>query len=157
MIERERADAGEQGEQRAHRARDPEALQAPRRRGERDRDDHRHEDRQQQRHELAEQQAEQQQGRREQHRPVDDLRSRRVALAVHRRGLRYAAEETDGRLEGARPNIRYRLTARLGAALEVGHILGLLVGPVLGLGELLLLLALALLATALGPQRPVAA
>ena len=60
---------------RAHRAWDPEALQTPRRRGERDRDDHRHEDRQQQRHELAEQQAEQQQGGRQQNRPVDDLRS----------------------------------------------------------------------------------
>ena len=67
--------AGEQGEERAHRARDPEALQAPRRGGERDRDDHRDEDRQQERHELAEQQAEQEQGRPEQHRPVDDLGS----------------------------------------------------------------------------------
>ena len=66
------------------------------------------------------------------------------------------SETTDGRLEGARPNSEMIVAAWLGAALEVGHILGLLVDPVLGLGELLLLLALALLATSLGPQRRIA-
>src|SRR5919109_1845148 len=60
---------------------------------------------------------------------------------------------TDGRRPGARPHFSLCEGAPpSGAALEVGHILGLVLNAILRVGELVLLLALALLAPALGPQ-----
>ena len=62
---------------------------------------------------------------------------------------------TDGRRRGARPDSVYSgLRTLLGAPLEVGDILRLLLDPVLRVGELVLLLALALLAAALARSDP---
>ena len=139
VISSATGDPAEQRDQRADRPRQPAALEARGGRGQRDGEDDRDQDRQQQRDELAEQQPEQQQAAAQQDGSVRDVR------AVFLR--HYAAKGT--RATRGPPELGS------GAALEVGDVLRLLLDTVLRLGELLLLLALALLAAALGPQRRV--
>ena len=153
--ERDGADAAEQREQGADRARHAVALEPRGRRRQRDRNDHRDQDRQQQRYELAETAARRGAGPPPAGPPGRRPAVRCPSLSPFISALRYPA----GRhRRGSRPvpPPACGLSLCSGAPLEVRDVLGLLVGALLRLGELLLLLALALLAPALLTQARVA-